>query len=558
MSTANPSTSNTDGVKQQDRQATGPQPDQTPVGPGGTPSGGGATPTGPAGGDLAGAYPNPSLATIGGGAIGPLGSSTRSAVVTRDAKGRVTALTDVAITYPATTPTGPAGGDLAGTYPNPTLAVIGAAAGPTGDATHVSVVTIDAKGRVTGLTPVAISFPASASDYPYNVKNFGAVGDGVTDDTAAIQGAANALTGAGRGCLFFPDGRYIISSTIIVGSGIAYTGTPPAPYNANFTICGSGRLSAVLIQTGAGQGGIYVNLTGGSNFAWNRAECFNLGFRVGNGVTAGTALEFDYGVVPATSSEQPSGSVIHSVDIGRDSPTFSGGWTDGILIENPWKFVAYDINIFGCDAGNVVPTAGAGSGCALQLIGGFNIFIDKIYTSFFQTNIQLDGAGGFASQGVMLSNIIAVAVIFGFRVLADAGISNIQLSNWLVDQGNSPNNGFNNFAFYIDGDPGGGRGNVSMVNCSWVQVAGVGSSCGLYINNVSNSCFTALNAFNNGVGGSVVVDGNSQNNNFTNGVYAGGQITCTAATDGNEFNCIRTSTFSNSGGGGNVALATLF
>lgn len=493
----------------------------------------------------------------GGDVFGPAGAVNNRLAAFDGVTGKL--IKDSGVSPASFFPAGGAvGGDLAGALPNPTLAVIGAAAGPIGDATHVAQVTVDAKGRVVGLASVAITFPASASDYPYNVKNFGATGDGVTDDTAAIQGAANALTGAGRGCLFFPDGRYIISAPIIVGNGSAYTGTPPAPYNANFSICGSGRLSAVIIQTTAGAGGIYVNLTGGSNYAWNRAECFNLGLRVANGVTAGTALEFDYGVVPATSSEQPSGSVIHSVDIGRDDDTFSGGWTDGILIENPWKFVAYDINIFGCDAGNVVPTTGAGSGIALQLIGGINVFIDKIYTSFFQTNIQLDGAGGFASQGVMISNVVAVAVIFGFRVLAGAGISNIQLSNWLVDQGNSPNAGFNNFAFYIDGDPGGGRGNVSMVNCSWVMVPGVGSSCGLYLNNIWNSSFTALNAFNNGVGGAVVVDGNSSSNVFSGGRYGGGQITCTAGTDFNEFNAIGASVFSNAGGGGNISRTTLF
>ena len=50
-----------------------------------------------------------------------------------------------------------AGGDLAGTYPAPTLAVIGAGAGPIGDATHVAAVTIDTKGRVTALSSVLIS-----------------------------------------------------------------------------------------------------------------------------------------------------------------------------------------------------------------------------------------------------------------------------------------------------------------------------------------------------------------------------------------------------------------
>lgn len=48
--------------------------------------------TAAAGGDLTGNYPNPTLATAGGGAAGPTGSTSVIPVVTVDAKGRVTAL----------------------------------------------------------------------------------------------------------------------------------------------------------------------------------------------------------------------------------------------------------------------------------------------------------------------------------------------------------------------------------------------------------------------------------------------------------------------------------
>ena len=59
-----------------------------------------------------------------------------------------------------------------------------------------------------------------------NVKDFGAVGDGVTDDTAAIQAAidSRAVINAG-GTVYFPNGRYVVSSTInLTANGILLKG----------------------------------------------------------------------------------------------------------------------------------------------------------------------------------------------------------------------------------------------------------------------------------------------------------------------------------------------
>lgn len=91
------------------------------------------TPSGPAGGDLDGAYPNP---TIKDGAVtstklsttgiapGVYGSDTTIAVITVDAQGRLTSATQQRVRSGGggTTPAGPAGGDLGGNYPNPTIA----------------------------------------------------------------------------------------------------------------------------------------------------------------------------------------------------------------------------------------------------------------------------------------------------------------------------------------------------------------------------------------------------------------------------------------------------
>jgi hypothetical protein len=50
-----------------------------------------------------------------------------------------------------------------------------------------------------------------------SVKDFGAVGDGIVNDTAAIQAAATAAS-ARKASLFFPEGTYAIYNTISVGA----------------------------------------------------------------------------------------------------------------------------------------------------------------------------------------------------------------------------------------------------------------------------------------------------------------------------------------------------
>ena len=66
---------------------------------------------------------------------------------------------------------------------------------------------------VASITPVSCT--ATNLTNSINVKDFGAIGDGISDDTDAIQSAFNALNNS-RDTLIFPEGNYKITSRILV------------------------------------------------------------------------------------------------------------------------------------------------------------------------------------------------------------------------------------------------------------------------------------------------------------------------------------------------------
>ncbi len=66
-----------------------------------------------------------------------------------------------------------------------------------------------------GNAGAAIGIQSQTDDYPagISVKRFGAVGDGVSDDTAALQKAFTSMADSGR-CLYFPAGAYKITAEL--------------------------------------------------------------------------------------------------------------------------------------------------------------------------------------------------------------------------------------------------------------------------------------------------------------------------------------------------------
>jgi len=114
-------------------------------------------------------------------------------------------------------------------------------------------------------TPITLSLQNWLDQFA-TVKDFGAKGDGLTDDTAAINRALNQLYCQQnnvqiRRSLFFPAGKYIVSDTIDIPPYATLYGEGPENSIIQMTISGSGTCVAQtadsLQQTGVniGSGG---------------------------------------------------------------------------------------------------------------------------------------------------------------------------------------------------------------------------------------------------------------------------------------------------------------
>lgn len=91
----------------------------------------------------------------------------------------------------------------------------------------------------------------------YNVKDYGAMGDGVTDDTISIQTTINIVDSAGGGVVYFPNGVYIVGGALQTNiGGINYNSQLYIPFKAynNTTKCNitlRGETPVNFLQSGA-------------------------------------------------------------------------------------------------------------------------------------------------------------------------------------------------------------------------------------------------------------------------------------------------------------------
>ena len=86
---------------------------------------------------------------------------------------------------------------------------------------------VASRAEAQQLPPNGLPQPLPAPDSPQgtgvNVRRFGAKGDGVTDDTRALQAAIDHAIYVQKCPLYVPSGRYKISTALHVGYGTSFT-----------------------------------------------------------------------------------------------------------------------------------------------------------------------------------------------------------------------------------------------------------------------------------------------------------------------------------------------
>lgn len=234
-------------------------------------------------------------------------------------------------------------------------------------------------------TPLALTY---SSGWPYyDVRTYGAVGDGSADDTAAVVATLAAIPSTG-GIVWFPAGTYKLTSGVTISKPVTLLGAGP---QTSFLLTTSTTLDVLTISAnnvsvfGLGFKATGITRTAG---AYIKAPAGNNGLIVSNFSMIGHWIGIESGQDAATriemgsirSGAQGTGSAGIHITAGNDTYireiTMDAGATHqqdaGIWVSQTGSLNITDVDIIH-------------STCDLKIDGGYSIYVEN---SFFDTAVH--------------------------------------------------------------------------------------------------------------------------------------------------------------------------
>lgn len=257
--------------------------------------------------------------------------------------------------------------------------------------------------------PSAAHWAPASDDHVFNVRDYGAVGNGSTDDTAAIQATVDAMSTGDW--LFFPIGTYKLTAAILFGQLRALRITGGGGQNAN---AGGSPAATIRLDTDAQVGFDFNN--GGAAQIHEGPIIEYLNFEDNTTAKNATAISIDamnYWTVRNCTFRPKVFSSTGGTGILIDNSNKDNSWS---MIEQ-CRFLSLDIGVdvqggFGCHVagGNFLSKANQIGVYLGPNVAHWNLFgtkFDGPIDDNSVTGIKIDGGAG---NGVFACSFEAVGV----------------------------------------------------------------------------------------------------------------------------------------------------
>jgi hypothetical protein len=278
-----------------------------------------------------------------------------------------------------------------------------------------------------------------------SVKDFGAVGDGVADDTAAIQAAIDAVSSGAS--IALPSGNYLVSGVLTYGSkfinwvcgNALINGTVPSLSLTGAVSYTTSKTTRIEQRSGSSSSDIALiynyrnaNYTGGTGGAGGQV---NAGFRQDLDV-ASTASANEWGILSVL---QNSSQLSEAVAIYGQGNKMSGGgltWAgvmearDNVTVNDPASgLVGIEVDIFanGTDANaqrvavDVVVGKGDASGSACRAAYGIRVgpVNGNSANGGFETGLHIYGQ---TTRGIDVQGTVAVGIDLSSATVSSSAV----------------------------------------------------------------------------------------------------------------------------------------